>query len=52
MKIWGSRILGRENIKCKGFETDKRLLGASKGKSLIAGAQWHGSEWHEVRPEG
>lgn len=45
MKVWGSRILGRENIKCKGFETDKRLVGARSGKSLIA---WSTVAWEWV----
>lgn len=52
MKIWGNRILGQENIKYKCSETDKRLMGSRNAKSLDAGAQWHGSEWHEVTPEG
>lgn len=37
VKIWGNRILGRENIKWEGFEIDKILVGVISGKSFIVG---------------
>lgn len=51
-RVCGNGIPGRESIQWKVRETDKSLVCARNGKSLIAGAEGHGSEWLEVGSEG